>query len=340
VGVGRVAFILSAFLVFATMSIFAMIVIYQKGRFFVCLNKGKHSCKFIYRRRTMVQIYKEDMMSNTQKLKTAAEWQQKNSRNDESLSFKKTNSMDLNKDRNSLQVKLVATEDGKVWLLLGNNAAPILLNQVALSLDQIDMINEIPTLRRDKILNGRKIVYTEIDDNAIRVKHIKDKSVTTNKIVDAAITQSKIADSSVTQLKIANNAVTTNQVVDGAITQSKLANNAVNEARIQNGAVTLAKLANGAIITQRIGNEAGGRINLLNGLILHWGWSSDQNNTFPTTFPNSCLAVFFAGYRDANNNAAWGSDISPENVTRTGFRWKRQSGTSAMNRRRWFALGH
>ena len=86
-----------------------------------------------------------------------------------------------------------------------------------------------------------------------------------------------------------------------------------------------------------------GRIVLPNGLILLWREGQSQNETFPWAFPNRCIHVGYMGHwGPSTNNAPWASDIAinRDTVTRTGFRWTRQSGTGRINDRKYFALGY
>ena len=88
--------------------------------------------------------------------------------------------------------------------------------------------------------------------------------------------------------------------------------------------------------------NGGGRATLPNGMIIQWREGNTQNETFPLAFPTMCFAVWYGGHwGNAANQAPWGSDISieRENVSRTGFRWRRQSGTGSMNQRRYIAIG-
>jgi len=91
------------------------------------------------------------------------------------------------------------------------------------------------------------------------------------------------------------------------------------------------------------GDGEWGHYKAANGLIFQWHFGNDQSVTFKVAFPTKCLFVGYVGHHGgASNNSPWASDvgISYGDISRTGFKWKRQSGTSGVNQRKYFAIGY
>jgi len=80
-----------------------------------------------------------------------------------------------------------------------------------------------------------------------------------------------------------------------------------------------------------------------NGVMFQWYTANNQSNTFRTAFPNACVFCGYVGHHgSASNNSPWATDIgiSYSDISRTGFKWKRQSGTSGVNQRKYLAIGY
>lgn len=82
----------------------------------------------------------------------------------------------------------------------------------------------------------------DIQNGAVRSRHITDGAVTTDKIGDGEVKSRNIGDG----------AVTTEKIADDAVTNEKLADGAVDSRNIAQGAVTTEKLADGAIDESKI----------------------------------------------------------------------------------------
>ena len=146
----------------------------------------------------------------------------------------------------------------------------------------------------------------------------------------------------------ANDAIrATNLVGNGTIattTTTTTAARATNSQRIANTAF-VHEVVNHAVRFNPTNNALSiwsGRIQLPNGLIIMWREAQSQNETFAWPFPNACIHVGYNGHwGPSTNNAPWASDIAIDRgtVSRTGFRWTRQSGTGRINDRKYIALG-
>jgi hypothetical protein len=115
-----------------------------------------------------------------------------------------------------------------------------------------------------------------------------------------------------------------------------------NDTRVATTAFVTTAL-NNRLARSASGDGGIGSMTLPNGVIFRWGEGTAQNITFSPAFPTSCIFVGYQGHHGtlSSSTSIQSRDVGIlwSEVTRTGFRWQRQSGTADITRRKWLAIG-
>lgn len=108
-------------------------------------------------------------------------------------------------------------------------------------------------ITRSKIMYGA-VGESEIDNNAIKTRHITNLNVTTEKLADHCVESDKIKDAAVIQGKLAKDSVISLNIVNNAITNNKIMNSAITNEKITDNTIENSKLKD---LTIQGGNEKG-----------------------------------------------------------------------------------
>jgi len=124
-----------------------------------------------------------------------------------------------------------------------------------------------------------------------------------------------------------------------AVTQTAGTNNT----RVATTAFVSTALTN-ALARSASGDGGIGTALLTGALRFRWGESTAQSVTFSTAFPTRCIFVGYVGHHGtlSSSTSIQSRDVGIlwSEVSRTGFRWQRQSGTADITRRKWLAIGY
>jgi hypothetical protein len=178
-----------------------------------------------------------------------------NKRSDSNVTFVSGGTIDTNKTRDPQSVEIIATTDGEVWLLPNNNESAINLTQVALSDEQLDCINRIPSILSDSVplIDGQ--ASSGNDNTAARADHCHPTDISraevqhthdANDIVSGQISANRVP--SLDSSKIASGVLTTARIPD--MDAAKITSGVLTTARIPN--MDVSKITSGVLSKERL----------------------------------------------------------------------------------------